>query len=70
MPEYEAFGILTETPEAVVMKSSAMAATAIVGSLVSAAGPYEPWRVSASVGNIAACSAAIFQTSVGKDGLT
>ena len=34
-----------------------------------ATGPYAPWRLKTSVGDIAACAGAIFQTSIGKDGL-
>ena len=30
---------------------------------------YAPWRLITSVGDIAACAGAIFQTSIGKDGL-
>ena len=63
------------------MKSSAMAATAIVGVLVSGVGRerdgYPPratrlcasWRFITTIGDMAACSGPIFQTSVGKDGI-
>ena len=30
--------------------------------------PYAPWRLITAIGNLAHCSAPIFQTSLGKDG--
>ncbi len=39
------------------------------GHPTGAKGPYAPWRLITSVGDIAARSGTIFLTSVGKDGL-
>ena len=61
MPEYEAFGTFEEAPRAIVMKSGAMAARAVIGLLASGAGPF--------VAKMAACLGPRFQTSVGTDGI-